>query len=118
MNQLTADSMKGFKNFLPAVLLIFILFTPLPVLSQAAQQETVSTAETTETTEAVSLFLSRAEIEKIEAFVQRQMAIWKIPGISLVIVKGDQTVYQKGFGFADLEKKERLEQQPVKRPVA
>ena len=109
MKQLTADSRKRLKNFLPAVILIFILFTPLPVLSQAAQQETVSTAETTETietTEAVPLSLSQGEIEKIEAFVQRQMAIWKIPGISLVIVKGDQTVYQKGFGFADLAKKQ------------
>lgn len=109
MKQLTADSMKGFKNFLPVVIFIFILFTPLPVLAQAAQQETVSTAETTETietTEAVPLSLSPAEIEKIEAFIQRQMALWKIPGISLVIVKGDQTVYQKGFGFADLKKKE------------
>lgn len=109
MNQLTADSMKRFKNLLLAVILIFSLFTPLPVLSQVAREETVSTAETTEsteTTEAVPLSLSQAEIEKIEAFVQRQMAIWKIPGISLVIVKGDQTVYQKGFGFADLEKKE------------
>ena len=109
MNQLTTDNMKRFKYFLPAVILIFIFFTPLPVLSQAAQQETVSTAETTETTEtieAVPLSLSQAEIEKIEAFVQRQMARWKIPGISLVIVKGDQTVYQKGFGFADLGKKE------------
>jgi CubicO group peptidase (beta-lactamase class C family) len=106
MNQLSADSKKGFKNLLLAVILFFVLFTPLPVLSQAAQQETVSTAETTETTEAVPLSLSQAEIEKIEAFVQRQMAIWKIPGISLVIVKGDQTVYQKGFGFADLEKQE------------
>ena len=109
MNQLTADNTKRFKNFLPVVILIFILFTPLPVLSQTAQEETVSTAETTETTqtlEPVPLSLSQAEIEKIEAFVQRQMAIWKIPGISLVIVKGDQTVYQKGFGFSDLEKKE------------
>jgi putative ATP-binding cassette transporter len=111
MNPLTANSTKGFKNFLLAVILIFIIFTPLPVLSQAAQQETVSTAETTETTEtteAVPLSLSQAEIEKIEAFVQRQMAIWKIPGISLVIVKADQTVYQKGFGFADLEKEEPI----------
>ncbi len=111
MNQLTANSMKRFKNSLLAVILIFILFTSLPVLSQAAQEETVSNAETTETietTEAVPLSLSQAEIEKIEAFVQRQMAIWKIPGISLVIVKGDQTVYQKGFGFADLEKKKPI----------
>ncbi len=105
MKQLTADNRKRLKNLLPAVILIFILFPTLPVLSQAAQQETVSPAETTE---AVPLSLSPAEIEKIEAFVQRQMAIWKIPGISLVIVKGDQTVYQKGFGFADLEKKEPI----------
>lgn len=109
MNQLTADSTKGFKDFLLAVILICIFFTLLPVLSQAAQQETVSTTattDTTETTEAVPLSLSQAGIAKIEAFVQRQMALGKIPGISLVIVKGDQTVYQKGFGFADLEKKE------------
>jgi CubicO group peptidase (beta-lactamase class C family) len=98
--------MKGFNSLLLTVILIFILFTPLPVLSQTTQEETVSTTETTETTEAVSVSLSQAEIEKVEAFVQRQMALWKIPGISLVIVKGDKTVYQKGFGFADLEKKE------------
>jgi putative ATP-binding cassette transporter len=111
MNRLKAEGKKRLKNLLPAVILIFILFTPLPVLSQAAQPERVSTVETTgttETAEVVPLSLSPAEIEKIEAFVQRQMAIWKIPGISLVIVKGDQTVYQNGFGFADLEKKQPI----------
>jgi putative ATP-binding cassette transporter len=111
MNRLKAEGRKRLKNLFPAVILIFILFTPLPVLSQVAQPGRVSTVEATETietAEAVPLSLSPAEIEKIEAFVQRQMAKWKIPGISLVIVKGDQTVYQKGFGFADLEKKQPI----------
>ncbi|MCX6580879.1 MAG: serine hydrolase [Candidatus Aminicenantes bacterium] len=49
--------------------------------------------------------LSPAQVEKIEAFVGKQMTVGKIPGMSVVIVMGDQTVYEKGFGFADLEKK-------------
>lgn len=45
------------------------------------------------------------QVEKIEAFIQRQMTTGKIPGLAVVIVMGDQTVYEKGFGFADLDKK-------------
>ncbi|MDQ1350242.1 MAG: hypothetical protein QG657_543, partial [Acidobacteriota bacterium] len=45
------------------------------------------------------------QVEKIEAFIKKQMTVGNIPGLSVVIVMGDQTVYEKGFGFADLEKK-------------
>ncbi len=27
----------------------------------------------------------------------------KIPGLSVTIVKGDKTLYQKGFGYSDIE---------------
>lgn len=40
---------------------------------------------------------------KIENIVQTLMEKGKIPGLSVVIVKGDKTIYQKGFGYADLE---------------
>lgn len=53
-----------------------------------------------------SVLLSPVQIEKIEAFVQQQMTRGKIPGMSVVIVMGDRTVYKKGFGFADSGKKE------------
>lgn len=48
---------------------------------------------------------SQAQIEKIEGFIHRQMTRGKIPGMSVVIVMGDRTVYKKGFGFADAGKK-------------
>lgn len=48
---------------------------------------------------------SNDKIHKIEQFVEEQMEISKIPGISLVIVEKGKTVYQKGFGYADVKEK-------------
>lgn len=38
----------------------------------------------------------------LETFVNEKMAEGSIPGLSLVIVEEGKTVYQKGFGYADL----------------
>lgn len=43
--------------------------------------------------------------QKIDQFVQKQKAISKIPGISVVIVEKGKTVYEKGFGYADVQSK-------------
>lgn len=43
--------------------------------------------------------------QKIDQFIQEQKAISKIPGISLVIVEKGKTVYEKGFGYADVQSK-------------
>ncbi|EON72147.1 serine hydrolase domain-containing protein [Lysinibacillus sphaericus] len=48
---------------------------------------------------------SKEKIQKIEQFVEEQRAISKIPGLSLVIVEKGKTVYQKGFGYADVKEK-------------
>ena len=48
--------------------------------------------------------------KKIEGFIGKIMKKAKIPGISLIIVKGDNTRYLKGFGYADL--KEKIEVTP------
>ncbi|MGE7838874.1 serine hydrolase domain-containing protein [Viridibacillus arvi] len=48
---------------------------------------------------------SNEKIHKIERFVEKQKEISKIPGISLVIVEKGKTVYQKGFGYADVKEK-------------
>jgi len=45
------------------------------------------------------------KIQKIDQFVQEQKAFSKIPGISLVIVEKGKTVYEKGFGYADVQSK-------------
>ncbi|KGR79049.1 serine hydrolase domain-containing protein [Ureibacillus manganicus] len=49
--------------------------------------------------------ISNDKILKIERFVEEQMEISKIPGISLVVVEKGKTVYQKGFGYADVKEK-------------
>ena len=48
---------------------------------------------------------SNDKIQKIEQFVEEQREISQIPGISLVIVEKGETVYQKGFGYADVKEK-------------
>ncbi len=48
---------------------------------------------------------SSEKTRKIEQFVEQQKKISKIPGISLVIVEKGKTVYQKGFGYADVKAK-------------
>lgn len=50
-------------------------------------------------------YLSDNDKEKVEKFIEKQMDKGKIPGMSIVIVEGDQTVYQKGFGYSDIESK-------------
>ena len=48
---------------------------------------------------------SSEKARKIEQFVEKQKNMSKIPGISLVIVEKGKTVYQKGFGYADIKTK-------------
>ncbi|MBS4536685.1 cyclic peptide export ABC transporter [Clostridium sp. D2Q-14] len=40
---------------------------------------------------------------KIENFIEKQMNKGKIPGMTVVIVQGNKTIYQKGFGYSDIE---------------
>lgn len=47
--------------------------------------------------------------KKIDQYVKKNMNDAKIPGLSVVIVKNDQTIYEKGFGFADLEQKKPVQ---------
>jgi len=50
--------------------------------------------------------LSPGQIEKIETFVASQMRLGKMPGLMVVLVRGSQTLYKKGFGFADRKTRE------------
>jgi putative ATP-binding cassette transporter len=48
-------------------------------------------------------YLSDNDRAKVEKFIEKHMDKGKIPGLSIVIVRGDKTVYQKGFGYSDIE---------------
>ncbi|MCV2366694.1 serine hydrolase [Roseateles oligotrophus] len=40
-----------------------------------------------------------------DAFVAEQLALWKVPGLSISIVKDGKVVLARGYGFRDIEKK-------------
>ncbi|AKF96395.1 peptide ABC transporter (plasmid) [Brevibacillus laterosporus] len=43
-------------------------------------------------------------IQEIEKIIQKNMEIGKIPGLSVVIISQENTVFQKSYGYADLQK--------------
>jgi putative ATP-binding cassette transporter len=49
--------------------------------------------------------LTAEGIEQINEYAEKNMKDGKVPGMSVVIVKGGKTVYQNCFGYADLENK-------------
>lgn len=52
--------------------------------------------------------LSKSKENEIEKFIGSNMKKGKLPGISVTIVKGNETIYQKGFGYADTHSRERV----------
>ncbi|MBZ9636380.1 cyclic peptide export ABC transporter [Clostridium sp. FP1] len=52
--------------------------------------------------------LSESQTSKIEKFIEEQMDKGKVPGMSVVVVKGDKTIYEKGFGYGDIESKKTV----------
>lgn len=43
---------------------------------------------------------------ELEALIERVRQEWKVPGAAVAIVRGDQPILVKGFGYRDLEKKQ------------
>lgn len=48
---------------------------------------------------------SRALDQSFDARIDSVLKAWKVPGIGLAIVKGDQVLMIKGYGYKDLEQK-------------
>lgn len=45
------------------------------------------------------------DLAEVEEFIMEQMDKGDIPGLSVTVVKDDKTIYEKGFGYADIESK-------------
>ena len=44
---------------------------------------------------------SSLEFDSVDAYIEKFMRDYRIPGLSLAVVKGDQVVHMRGFGVAD-----------------
>jgi CubicO group peptidase (beta-lactamase class C family) len=56
-------------------------------------------------------------LDGFDRFVARQLEIWKAPGASVAVVRGDQVVLLKGYGYRDLESKAPMTPRTVQ-PIA
>ncbi|WP_439743741.1 serine hydrolase domain-containing protein [Bacillus pseudomycoides] len=75
-------------HYLSISFLILIFLIPLAHISFAESEQT-----------------NEQRIQQIDQFIKEQQELSQIPGISVVIVEKGKTVYQKGFGYADLKTK-------------
>lgn len=48
---------------------------------------------------------SAGSLEGFDEFVEKAREGWKVPGVAVAIIKGDEVVYAKGFGFRDVDQK-------------
>lgn len=57
--------------------------------------------------------LTQTQITRIEKFIVKQMRLGKIPGMAVAVVKDDQVVYKRGFGFADIRRNQPVTPQTL-----
>ncbi len=73
------------QPILRLALFLTLLFVPVQLLAQTAP--------------------TQLNLEGFDAFVEKVMKDWKVPGLSLAIVKEGKIVYAKGYGYRDVAKK-------------
>lgn len=53
---------------------------------------------------ATSTPAAKPSLDGLDEFVTQAMKDWKVPGLAIAVVQGDQVILLKGYGYRDLEK--------------
>lgn len=88
--------MKKLRELL-VILSVFLSIVVLPLKGYALDNEV----------EQINLLTNDTKL-KIEKFIEENMDKGKVPGLAVTLVKGDKTVYQKGFGYSDIDAKKSV----------
>jgi len=59
---------------------------------------------------AASAGAQRAPLRGLDAYVAQAVKEWEVPGLAIAVVKGDSTVYARGFGVRTLGKPEPVDE--------
>jgi CubicO group peptidase (beta-lactamase class C family) len=51
--------------------------------------------------------------KNIDAYIEKAMSDWRIPGLSIAVVKDDKIIYAKGYGVRETGKPERVNEQTL-----
>jgi CubicO group peptidase (beta-lactamase class C family) len=70
--------------------------------------------ETIDETNATKAADNQTELFKnIDAYIEKAMSDWRIPGLSIAVVKDDKIIYAKGYGVRETGKPERVDEQTL-----
>ena len=47
---------------------------------------------------------TKEQLKSLDAYYEQALKDWNIPGMAIAIVSGDEIVFAKGYGYADIEK--------------
>jgi len=85
---------------------LYLLFVSLFVFStNAAAQSAAQRKPQTAAPAAPQTAAAKDPLAGLDQFVETLRADWKVPGVGIAIVKGDQVIFAKGFGERDVERK-------------
>lgn len=54
-----------------------------------------------------------ATLARLDAYIERAMEDWQVPGLAIAVVRNDSVVYQRGFGVRKLGAPERVTAQTI-----
>lgn len=52
-------------------------------------------------------------LKNIDAYIEKAMSDWQIPGLAIAVVKDDKIVYAKGYGVREIGKNEAINEQTI-----
>ncbi|MCK5856367.1 MAG: serine hydrolase [Bacteroidales bacterium] len=63
-------------------------------------------------------FSQTARLDSLDAYFQRSLEMWQVPGMAIAIVKDDSLVFAKGYGVKDIKKKKSKVDENTLFPIA
>lgn len=52
----------------------------------------------------------RQRLDGLDAYVNRALDTWRVPGLALAVVRGNRIVYEKGYGVREIGRPERVDE--------
>lgn len=54
-----------------------------------------------------------APLRGLDAYIERALREWEVPGLALAVVRGDSVIYARGYGVRELGRPERVDEHTV-----
>ncbi len=55
------------------------------------------------------IYAQSEQLKDLDAYIEKAMEEWQVPGLAIAIVKDGKVIYNKGFGVREINKKDRVD---------